>query len=148
MCHAVPFVRDKKPISTVECFFLQSSKSSDWYLHKNTYLYLDLLDIFLLPCARVSLLQIRTEFACEHRSPFCFWVSPLWRARYLPSAWSQHKHQLRSNVDRVQSVSIDTAIFPYLQEFWICKTPGKHTVLWRRPLSFLAWEGLDCFYSR
>lgn len=42
---------------------------SAWYLHKNTYLYLDLLDIFLLLCARVSLMPIRTEFACEHSLP-------------------------------------------------------------------------------
>lgn len=47
------------------------TQGSTWYLHRNAsfFPYLGLLDVFLLSCAQVSLLLIRTEFECEPSLP-------------------------------------------------------------------------------
>lgn len=136
MCLAVPFISDKSTsIPTLECMLVRNSpytQGSTWYLHRNAFfppIWAYWIN-FLLPGTSASLLAIKTEF------------EPALKYLLVASAFSQH---FGSNVDSLMC-QYRPSCFVLPARTWICRTPGKNIVLWRRPFS--GWEGLGCFYSR
>lgn len=92
------------------------TQGSTWYLYRNAFFSSPIWAYWIY-------------FYClELQPPYCPSkqnLNLLWGIHSLASALSQH---FRSNVDGHFNVSV----FSCLQELWICKTPVKNIVFWRR----------------